>query len=287
MKKSSLLAIVALISLLLLPIDALAQRKTLGVSKVKLNPSVASVANRDNTKLELERVAEAIDGQLISAFNGTRKFDIIARSDIDSLLEEAALTGRPIEVAEVEFAVVPTIDDFQDIVETANFSGIGMIAERRRVRLGMVARIYESQTGLLLEAPSFQIDNFDTEQLSRDRTRTGAFSDELLRKISTEISEKIVHRVVDVVFPARIVAKTGKTVTINRGDGTGIATGQLWEVFALGEDLIDPDTGISLGREEVMVGAVRVTRITPMTAQAEVVGDDMGIDRGAVLRKVE
>src|SRR5690606_29012398 len=161
----------------LLPSDAIAQRKTLGVSKIKLNDSVSSAANRSQTGVELQRVAEAIDGQLISAFNGTRKFDIIARSDIDALLEEGALTGSSLEVSAVEFAVVPTIDDFQDIIETASFGGIGMVAERRRIRLGMVAKIYDAKSGLLMEAPSFQIDNFDTEQLAEGRSRTGTFSD--------------------------------------------------------------------------------------------------------------
>ncbi|MEI9962926.1 MAG: hypothetical protein WDM76_17965 [Limisphaerales bacterium] len=54
--------------------------------------------------------------------------------------------------------------------------------------------------------------------------------------------------------------------------------------FALGEELIDPDTKESLGREEVKVGKVKVTQVNPKTSLAEIV-EDTGIDKGAVLRK--
>ena len=53
----------------------------------------------------------------------------------------------------------------------------------------------------------------------------------------------------------------------------------------LGEEMIDPDTGISFGREEIMVGKVRVNRVNPQFSTAEVL-DNAGIERGAVLRRV-
>ena len=69
----------------------------------------------------------------------------------------------------------------------------------------------------------------------------------------------------------------------NRGDGTDIAVGQVWNVYAQGKELIDPDTGASLGREELRVGQVRIRRITPKFSIADVL-EDTGIDQGAILR---
>jgi hypothetical protein len=100
------------------------------------------------------------------------------------------------------------------------------------------------------------------------------------------MAEKIAVRVVDVIFPARVLAINSPQVTINRGDGTGIKANDLWEVFALGEELIDPDTGVSYGRDEIMVGKVRITRVRPQFSTAEIL-DDVGIQRGAVLRRVD
>ena len=54
--------------------------------------------------------------------------------------------------------------------------------------------------------------------------------------------------------------------------------------FALGEELIDPDTKESLGREEVKVGKVKISQVNPKTSLATIL-EDTGIDTGAVLRK--
>jgi hypothetical protein len=80
------------------------------------------------------------------------------------------------------------------------------------------------------------------------------------------------------------LVKRDNTVIINRGDGGGVAAGDVFNVFALCEELIDPDTKESLGREEVKVGSVKITQVNPKTSIATIL-EDTGIDKGAVLRK--
>ena len=71
-------------------------------------------------------------------------------------------------------------------------------------------------------------------------------------------------------------------MTINRNDQSGIKVGQTWEVFILGDEMVDPDTG-DKSREEVLVGKVKITRVTPQNSQAEAI-EDTGIDKGAIVR---
>lgn len=257
--------------------------KTVAIAGVKVNPAVISAAAEK--KNSLDRMAQAMDGQLMDRLQNTRKFQLIARSDADALIEEAAATGRTFDFGEADYLLVVTIDDFQDLHETARFENLGQTAQRRIIRFSTVGRIYDAKTNLLIESTNFQEQTMDSEQLVQGVRTDGQISDQLLLALTRRMAEKISERVVDVTFPARVIAKTGRTVTINRGDGTGIARGQLWEVFALGEEMVDPDTGVSYGREEISVGNVRVTRVTPQFAQADVV-DDFGIERGAVLRRV-
>ena len=73
-------------------------------------------------------------------------------------------------------------------------------------------------------------------------------------------------------------------MTINRGEGGGVAVGDAFNVFALGEEMIDPDTKESLGREEVKVGKVKITQVNPKISTAQIL-EDTGIDKGAILRK--
>lgn len=262
-----------------------AQRKVLAVSSVKVSPSVEAAAKADDTHNGLLRVTEAIDGQMIDALNGTRKFEIIARSDMDALLTEGGFTGAGLQVGESDYLFVPVVDDFQDFVERATFSGIGATAEKRKIRLGMVGRIYDAKSGKLLESTNFQLDNLNTERLLNQSNRKGSFSDELLRQIAQEMGQKVAARVTDVIFPASIIAVTGPQATINRGDGTGIAIGQIWDIYAIGEELIDPDTGESLGGDEIKVGTLRIDRVTPRFSTGTIT-ENFGVEKGAVVRQV-
>jgi len=109
-------------------------------------------------------------------------------------------------------------------------------------------------------------------------------SDEMMVAVSRDMAQKIANRIADVIFPAKVLLKRDKEVTINRGEGGGVAVGDTFNVFAQGEELIDPDTKESLGREEVKVGRVKITQVNPKTSTAEIL-DDTGIDKGAILRK--
>ena len=263
-----------------------AARKVVAVSAVKTASSIEAAAKADGTLLSLQRVAEAIDGQVIDSLNGTRKFEVVARSDSDALLEEAGATGQNFQLGEADYLIVPSIDDFQDFVETATFGGIGKVVQKRKIRLGMVARIYDLKNGnKLVESANFQLDNKDIEQLMNQSVREGSFSDALLRKIAEEMGSKTANRVVDVIYPAKVIALTGSQATINRGDGTGIVKGQMWDVFALGEEMIDPDTGESLGGNEVKVGSLRIDRVTPKFSSGTLT-ENFGVIKGSVVRPV-
>lgn len=258
--------------------------KSIAIAKVKVGPAIAAAA--DDKKLSLDRMTQSMDGQLIDRLQNTRKFQVIARSDADALIEEAGATGRAFDFGNADYLLVVTIDDFQDIFETANFAALGQSAKRRTIRFSAVGKIYEAATNKLIESANFQEKVTDSEATTAAIRSDGEISDELLVQLTRGMSEQIALRVADVIYPAKIIAKTGSTVTINRGDGSDIAAGQLWEVFAVGEEMIDPDTGVSLGREELSVGKVRVTRVTPKFSQATISGEDLGIDKGAVVRRV-
>lgn len=262
--------------------------KTVAIAKVKATPAILANANGNERRNSIERMTGALDGQLMSALQQTRKFTLLARSDADALVEENAASGKAFQFGHSDLTLVVTVDDFQDFTETASFAAIGKSATKRVIRFAAVAKLYETKTNKLIETANLQEQNLDSEEdLAQAASTGGRLSDSLLIALTRRLSEKIAQRITDVAFPAKILAKTGNIVTINRGEGTGIATGQLWEVFALGAELIDPDTGASLGREELSIGKIRIQRVTARTAQGEVSGEDLGIDRGSIVRRIE
>ena len=273
-----------------------AQKETIGVTAVKPTQAILQNVDRAGKRISLDRVLQSMNGQLIDRINATRKFQVVARSDLDAIVKEQdfASSGnvdlndksaaQQFKIAGVKYLVVTTVDDFQDYNEVATFQGTGRSASKRVIRLSCVGKIYDSTTGKLLESTNFQISNKDISENKTYSARDSNLNEDLLVAIAREMSGKIANRVTDVIFPPKVLSKRDKQITINRGDGTDIAVGQIWNVFALGEELIDPDTKESLGREEILIGKAKITSILPKTSTAEII-EDLGIDKEAVLRK--
>src|SRR3972149_787664 len=248
-----------------------AQKETIGVTAVKPTQAILQNVDRAGKRISLDRVLQSMNGQLIDRINATRKFQVVARGDLDDVLKEQdfASSGnvdlkdksaaQQFKVAGVKYLVVTTVDDFQDYNEVATFQGTGRSATKRVIRLSCVGKIYDSATGKLLESTNFQISNKDVSENKTYSVRDSNLNEDLLVAIAREMSGKIANRVTDVIFPPKVLSKRDKQITINRGDGTDIAVGQIWNVFAVGEELIDPDTKESLGRKKFLVGKVKIT----------------------------
>jgi curli biogenesis system outer membrane secretion channel CsgG len=279
----------------LIPATGFAQKETLGVMAIRPTPSLTQAVAKAGKSNSLGRVVESLDGQLIDRLNATRKFELLARSDLKDVLREQSLaasgnldaldknTAKQFKLAGAKYILVATLDDFQDFSETATFQGTGTSATKRAVRLSTIGKIYDATSGKLLESANFQLSNKDISENRSYSTKDGELSDELLVAIAREMADRLANRVADVIFPAKVLVRRDKQLTINRGDGTGVAVDQVWNVYAVGEELIDPDTKESLGKEEVLVGKAKIVSVQPKTATAEVL-EDTGIDKGAILR---
>lgn len=286
-----------LLSAALLPMLAFAQEKaTLGILDIKPTPALTSAIKPDQ-KVEMGRIIQSLDGQLIDRINATRKFDIVGRSDLNEVLKEQGLgdsgnvdptTAPKIgKLLGAKFILTGTVDDFQDYVEKATFEGTGRSATKRVFRFSIVAKIYDSTTGKLRESANFQTGNDEFKQIQQERSysvKDGNLSDEMMVAVSRYLAERIANHVADVIFPIKVLAKNGNEVTINRGEGAGVKTGDPFNVFALGQEMKDPDTGAVLGREEVKVGRVAITEVDPLFSKATIL-EDTGIDKGAILRR--
>jgi len=286
-----------LLSAALLPMLAPGQDKaTLGILAIKPTPALADSVRPDK-KLEMNRIIESLDSQLIDRINATRKFDVVGRSDLDNIIKEqdlgasgnvdAKTAAQAGKLTGAKYLLMATVDDYQDYVEKATFAGTGDTATKRVFRLSIVGKIYDSTTGKLLESANFQTGNDEFKQIQQERNysvKDGELSDEMMVAVSRSMAEKIAVHVADVIFPAKILIRNDNEVTINRGEGAGMAVGDTFNVFALGQELIDPDTKESLGHQEVKVGQVKITEVDPKFSKATIL-QDTGIDKGAILRK--
>jgi hypothetical protein len=259
-----------------------AELKKLAVSDVKAGAGLVKAAEKAGTVDSLQRVVEAYDSQLIDRLHGTRKFDIVARSDLKQLAKDGDATGNLFKIPGTDYVLVTTLDDFQDYSETLTLPTTGETLSKRVVRITAVAKIYDATSGRLIESANIkkEIKNAGGQFNS---AKNGDLADSLLETAVEQSAKAMANRIADVIYPAKIISKLDKMVTINRGDGTDIEVGQIWNVWALGAELKDPDTGEVLGRERLPVGKVRITQVEPKISMADII-DDTGISTGAILQ---
>jgi hypothetical protein len=265
-------------------VTASAQLKKLAVSEVKPSPALTKAAAQANTTLALDRVVQAFDSQLVDRMHNTRKFEILARSDLKQMDMDGAVSGRPFIVPAADLVLVTSVDDFQDFQEKMTLPSSGETLTKREIRITAIAKIYRADKGTLLESANVTV-AIPLAAAQFKSERNGDLSDALLQKCVAAIADATANRVTDVIFPAKILTRTDKQVTINRGDGTRIGVGQSWEVFALGKELKDPDTGEVLDRERLNVGRIRITRVNPKTSMGEII-EDRGVNEGAIVAPV-
>ncbi len=281
--------------------DAPQGKMRIGLGAVKVLPSLKQ-SLAANGQLDLvNRASETVEAQMMDALQNTRKFEIVARHDLDELIKEQGLPAGAItdptdpksamaaRIKGVEYLVLTTIDDFVDVEQSTASQEMQMAVSRRTLRISAIVRIYNSSTGVLLESMSVpvQIDNNGASRMTPgDAVRNPrAQDDSAYVELVNQLSTRCAQRITDILFPAKIVAVTGDAVTINRGAGTMINRGEVWEVYATGKELRDPDTAEVLGKEEMKMGEIVINDVLPKASRAQIVGENRGIASGQIARQ--
>ncbi len=285
MKLGRLFLLLTAAVVLLSPAQA-QEKKKLAITKIAATDALTKRMAKQGVELSLDSVLQALDSQVYDRVLNTRRFEILERSDADALATESAAAGEAFNFNKADYLLTIRVDSFNDRMEERKLASLGKTIRARTIELSAVAKITEVATQRAIASTNFKVSKRDSENRSESTTaRVGEGSDDLLIQAVGEMAAKIAMRAADAVSPARIIGKRDATVTINRNDQSGIKVGQIWEVFAIGDELIDPDTG-EKSLEEVYVGKVKITRVTPQNSQGQTL-EDTGIERGAIVRLAE
>lgn len=271
-------------------------RETLAVSTIKATTALEAKVSSAGKTSELLRFTQSMDSVLSERFSAARKFRIVARNDADlgAILAEQSL-GASKNVEEkssakigqmlgAKYLLVIAIDDFQDRTRNLKVDE-SRVRSIRDWRISAIAKLYNSTTGELLEASTQSITNEMQKNLnSATLSDEGNDMDQMIAQASRKMADRLVQYVTDIIYPAKVVGATNGFITINRGEGTDIQRGQIWVVYAVGEEMTDPDTGESLGAEEVPLCRAKVTSVKPKTSTLQLLSDDPGVERGMVAR---
>ncbi|MEX3071962.1 hypothetical protein AB3Y13_09240 [Vibrio alginolyticus] len=98
-------------------------------------------------------------------------------------------------------------------------------------------------------------------------------------------SKKVFTQLKDNIYPLVVLVGDNGSLVLNSG-GSTVKVGQYLDVFHLGEKFVDPVTKESLGRDEIKVATVKVTKVLPKIAYLSVVkGEFSAVKNHSIARQ--
>jgi hypothetical protein len=166
--------------------------------------------------------------------------------------------------------------------------GDGVTASQRAVRVDIDLRITNAADGRILASKEVSATRNVSSISSRRASSNSGNIESLVNDAIREAAEKVTRALMELAFPIRIVATGKDTVTINvPQEQTNLDA--CYEVFRPGREMIDPNTGRSLGPAEEYVGRIQVVRVKPEVAEAKPLGSlrPENLEIGMIVRPVD
>ncbi|VAW84335.1 hypothetical protein MNBD_GAMMA16-704 [hydrothermal vent metagenome] len=284
-----------LVAFLLVSFGAVAQssQPAVAIKSLKMGEGVPSAIKK---RLNLGTLLSEME----AAFQATRKFRVLSRNkaDLQAILEEQDLASSDLakgdaaasgEIDNANYLILPTVQDFKFYREHKALPNFD--SKFKRSDWGLLeisAKMIDTSTGQVMTTFSLKSSFKAKDIIVNDKN--GIPSSVHFTKMAKAISAELADQTVAKVFPMKVVKRDRRgRIYINRGSDGGLKKGEILEVFYAGEELIDPDTGESLGASEEYVGEVKVGRINPKMTVAKIVSEedpDMApIGVGDILRR--
>ena len=210
------------------------------------------------------------------------KFAVVERTALDLVLKEQGLATAgavtPQTAAKVgnllgvKYIVVGGIDKFAINDTKAGFRGIGGNLQQAQTTINL--RFIDTTTGERILAVSGEAEVRKGGGFFRDasasRDAQWGIASEAIEKASRVMFDKFIaggylERLTSAARPAaleaRVVKIDGQRIWINVGSQAGVKVGDTFNVFHVGDALIDPVTGASLGADEKQTGSAAVSEV--------------------------
>ena len=93
---------------------------------------------------------------------------------------------------------------------------------------------------------------------------------EVAEDVIRQAVDEIIARTSDIPFQGKLIRVGPEVVYANAGTRNGAKSGDRFSVYSPGEELIDPDTGESLGNDMMKVGSISLIDVKEKFSRAEV-----------------
>jgi len=246
-------------------------------------------------------VSDMIEGVLVE----TGHFQVISRRNLERVMEEqrlgrsgavtrqtAAKIGQLIGAEALVFGAI-TEYGLQESTYGGEKEGEGAQLSIISARVVLDVRMVDTDSGeiILAQTATGEEATFRLEGTSYDSFfNVGSdFNTTLGGKATRKAVRRAVKGIIEAMdaVPWRsviVAVKPTGEIFIKHGKNMGLEAGEVFSVFRPGEEIIDPETGASLGREMSRIGRIQITEVRDQYSVAQGV-DGFGFKVGDVVEK--
>lgn len=281
-----------LLTCLLCALSLFAAKKVVVVEKIKSN----SATELSPTRLEM------LQNRIADGILNSQKFELVERDNLDAFLREQALEDSG--MAE-DFSDEDEDDEEEDVgVTVAGYVIYGSVlrceASMQEVEMEgvthkngsatieLLIKIGDCKSTKILASKKKSATVRVRDVVTSSVTSTRNLEQEAFEEAAKKVSIDVVNALTDIAYPVKILKIGKRDMTVNLAREL-TAEGAIYEVYEVGEVLMDPDTNEPLDTDDELIGRVKVTRCRAKTARC-VPMDDLTLDdfeTGMVLRRVE
>lgn len=273
----------------------------------QLKKRVAVSRFEDRSGSGYTHVGDGVADMLATALVKSGKFMVIERQELDKVLQEqrlgqsgvvteqsAAKVGR---LLGVELLVVGSVSEFGTSQREVggNVPLFGAALKQTTARTAVDLRLVNTTTGEVIAAEKEEGSESTTGVSGRyekiDFRNVSAWDNTDIGKAAREAVDGCVELIANnmdkIPWSGRILkVNADGTVVMKPGSEGNVAPEMEFAVYREGEEILDPDTGLPLGREEEKMGKVKVVEdmLKGKAAKAKVL-EGTGLKVGDVVRE--
>lgn len=221
---------------------------------------VVTSKNKRYKQMLIETVSESVVN--------SRRFDVLNREN-DEFFQDEKMFIMSSDAGAAEMSRLSQASG-ADYLIIADLPSLG-ISNNQRETIHMTGEVLvkSSVSGALrlqvIEFSSRKLKWQGTEKFGATYKDVSAIGPVTLSKLINNAANVLIDKMVAAIYPIRVVKTMGNKIIINRGEGS-VTKGQVFAVFAEGEELIDPQSGESLGSMETEIGIGEVIDVKPKFA---------------------
>ncbi len=250
--------------------------------------------DNDSGYHSLGNLGQDFSTQLADALIQSGEFIVLTRKDLDAVLAEQdlaasgrmaqSMTARKGKAVPAQILIKGQITEFQENTsgggQGLNIEGFSIGTEKSSAHMAVIVQLVDSTTGEILDSKRVEGEaragGFSFGYSGSFGINTSNFKKTPLGKAAQMAIDRAVDYIAgkmrDISWEGKVIMVKDGTVYVNSGTNAGVASGNTFDVFREGEALVDPDTGIELGRENTKIAEIRVTEVQEKFAKADIVG---------------